>query len=265
MKNILFLTDFSESSIHAIHYTCNLFSKNTYNYFLLYVSKPVNVSSSKLAGSESIYDTVIGDKKNKLKELKSFLENTYDTTFKASVRFGGFLVAIENYVSKYNIDIIVAGFDGANSIQEKVFGSNTLKLIRSVYTNTLIIPQQVSIKTPKNLFCLLDGQDDLKLALKEQLISNKNLKIIRVIDNDDNSIADYDKSILKEYKNIQYSYQLISKIPLHHVKSYVMQTKAIDLTVLLIQKTSVIERLFEGNSTTKISKSLKKPILIIHE
>ncbi|CAL2085158.1 universal stress protein [Tenacibaculum sp. 190524A05c] len=263
MKNILFLTDFSESSMHAMHYGCSLFSQKEHNYFILHVSKAGNLSLSKLASSDSIYDTVIGDDKEKLKIIKNTLENQYNTTFKASIRFNNFIDAVQEYVSKYNIDTIVTGFDGANSLREKIFGSNTLKLIRSIRTETIIVPQEAVLSKPKEVLCLLDDKDSLEIILSPSILQDKILKVVRVVNNNDYTTASKDQFILKNHDQV--NYQLISNIPLNYVKSYVLQTNPIDLTVLLIEETSVLDRLFIDNSTTKINKSLFKPILILHQ
>ncbi len=263
MKNILFLTDFSESSMHAMHYGCSLFSEKDHNYFILHVSKAGNLSLSKLASSESIYDTVIGGDKEKLKIIKNTLEDQYSTSFKASIRFNNFIDAVQEYVSKYNIDTIITGFDGANSLREKIFGSNTLKLIRSIRTNTIIVPQEAVLSEPKEILCLLDDKDSLDVMFSPSLLHDKKLNVVRVVNNNNYTIASKDQFLLRKYERV--NYQLISNIPLNYVKSYILQTNSIDLTVLLIEETSILDRLFVDNSTTKINKSLFKPILILHQ
>lgn len=264
MKNILFLTDFSEPSIHAIHYACTLFFKEDVNYFLLHINKTDGLALSKLVSSTSVYDSLLGGYKEKIKALKKSLEDKYGAHFKASVRHDNFTDAVINYIAEYNIDIVVSGFDGAGSLQEKVFGNNTLKLIRSIPVSTLIIPQKAPIKTPQNVLCLLDEEDELKLVLQKTIFKECAMKIVRVVNTNNYTIANNDLPILKELEDVKYTYQLISNIPLHYVKSYILQTKKIDLTMLLVQETSVLERLFEDNSTAKINKSLIKPILITH-
>ncbi|MFY7670236.1 universal stress protein [Tenacibaculum sp. MEBiC06402] len=263
MKNILFLTDFSESSMEAIHYVYNLFSAEEKNYFILNVSKAGSLSLSKLMTNDSIYDTVIRDNKEKLKVIKSTLEKQYNTNFKASIRFNSFVDAVKEYVAKHNIDLIVSGFDGANSIEEKIFGSNTLNLIRSLKTDTIIVPQEVTHTNPTSVLCLLDDQDDLSIVLKNDFLKGKKLSIIRVINNGNYSEASKDRFLLKNLQEIDY--KVITNIPMEYVKSYEMQTKNIDLSVLLVEESSALERLFTDNSTTKISKSLLKPILILHQ
>lgn len=263
MKNILFLTDFSESSMEAIHYVCSLFAGEDKNYFILNVSKAGSLSLSKLMSYDSIYDTIIRENKEKLKTIKHTLEEKYNTNFKVSIRFNSFIDAVEEYITKHNIDLLVSGFDGANSLEEKIFGSNTLNLIRSVKTDTLIVPQKVNYKTPNTVLCLLDDKDDLSIVLGNSYINKKNLTIVRIVNNNNYSLASKDQLLLKEYSNVDY--KIITNIPMEYVKSYEMQTKDVDLSVLLVEESSALERLFTDNSTTKISKSLLKPILILHQ
>ncbi|MCH2034915.1 MAG: universal stress protein [Tenacibaculum sp.] len=263
MKNILFLTDFSESSMEAIHYVCAVFAKEETNYFILNVSKAGSLSLSSLMSYDSIYDTVIRDNKEKLKIIKSTLEKQYNTKFKASIRFNNFIDAVEEYVDKYQIDMIVSGFDGANSLKEKIFGSNTLNLIRSIKTDTIIVPQEVVLTKPKTVLCLLDDQDDLSIVLKNSFLADKKIDIVRVVNNNNFTEASRDQFLLKKYTNVDY--KMISNIPMEYVKSYEIQTNEIDMSVLLVEETSALDRLFNDNSTTKISKNLLKPILILHQ
>lgn len=268
MKNILFLTDFSEPSKHAIDYVCAILLeyKKEYNFHILHVSKASSsFTLANLTSSNSVYSSVIGNYKEKLAILKSNLEKTYTIPFTTSIGYDNFTNAIENHVSKHNIDTIITGFDGANSLPEKVFGSNTLQLIRSIRVNTFIIPQKTPIKKPNTILCLLDEKDDLRTILKHDIIQNNLVKIVRVINNDNYTIAVKDEFILNEFKNINATHQLISNIPMHYVKSYMMQTTNIDLTMLLVQKTSVLERLFIDNTTTQINQQLIKPIFITHQ
>lgn len=265
MKNVLFLTDFSECSIEAIHYVCSFFSEKNTNYYILHVSKASTITLSKLAGTGSVYDSVLGDDKENLKELKRGLENQYNQSFKVSIRYNNFIKAVDDYISQYNINIVVSGFDGANSLQEKVLGSNTLKLIRSIKTDTLIIPKSTPKRKPKNILCLLDELDDLKRLLKLRELKQSILNIVRVVNNDNYTIANNDKALLQEFKEGTYLYRLITNIPLHYVASFFKQIEHVDLAILLVQKTTVLERLFTNDSTAKINKELIKPILIKHQ
>lgn len=264
MKNILFLTDFSESALQAIHYGCSLFANEKVQYFLLNVSKVGNLSLSSLISYDSIYDTIIRDDKEKLKNLKDALEQKYDIELKASIRFNDFIDAVKQYVAKYHINIVIAGFDGANSLKEKIFGSNTLKLIRSITTDTIIVPNHVTFVKPKTILCLLDDQDDLNIVLHNPFLIDKSIRIVRVINHDHYYDASKDQFLVQNLSNIDY--KVISNIPLEYVKSYEIQTNPVDMSVLLVEeKSSVLYRLFQGDSTTKISKSLLRPILVLHQ
>lgn len=259
MKNILFLTDFSKSSINAINFGCSLFSKQKNKFHLLHICKPNSISLYTIASSKSIHTSLFNDKKNKIEALKTALDNKFTINIKTSVSFNNFIPAIKNYISKNNIDILIAGFDGANSLEEKLFGSNTLKIIRSIKIDFLIVPKTIQSYEVNNILCLLDHNDDLASVIKKNLLKHTNKTFIRV---SNNTMSYRDQEILEQNDVQNYTYKKISKIPLEYVKSYILQTQKIDLTLCKSKENSLFNTLIFNNFKNKIVKNLIKPIYI---
>jgi len=63
---------------------------------------------------------------------------------------GDFLKAITDFVEKEGIDIIVMGTSGANTIDKKLFGSNTLKVIFNISIPAMAIPFKTKFTSIRN-------------------------------------------------------------------------------------------------------------------
>lgn len=267
MKNILFLTDFSESSKHAINYACNRLKGKECTYFLLYVNKASNYATSSLmSGTDSVYNSVVGNYKLNLKTLEQTLKDAYNKPFTTIIDYDNFIDAITQAVKTYKIDLVVAGYNGISNISEAIFGSNTLQIIQKIKTPTLIIPENVAYSSAKHILYALDEEGNLESMLNNPFTNQSGSSlVIRVINNGNSALEKEDLSLLKhQFKDLNHTYHALYNIPLEHAKSFVEQTNPVDLTVLMIKEVSFFKRLFGNNSSAKISKSLKKPLLVMH-
>ncbi|OSY89279.1 hypothetical protein WH52_01135 [Tenacibaculum holothuriorum] len=268
MKNILFLTDFSDGAKNAIEYTSTMYAEEETNYFVLFVNKVSNYTMSSLITSQgSVYQNLIGGNKQKLIYLCKQFEERYHKTYAPIVDYDTFIEAVKQISKLHNINLVVTGFNGTSNTEETIFGSNTLKLIRNIKTPLLIVPDHISYTAPKKVLYLLDEKDDLALMLNGSVLSKEENEtvIIRVINNQNSQLKELDKALLNDqFSTINNTYTVVYDISLQHVKSYIMQTQNIDSTVLLVQDENFFTRLFQNNTTTKISKSLKKPLMILH-
>ncbi|WGD34262.1 universal stress protein [Olleya sp. YS] len=277
MKNILLLTDFSDSSKNAIHYVLQLLEAQTLNCHLVYVHKASTFTSADLmtTGNDNLYASIVKSPKEDLEDLMATLQNIYKNsshTFSIHIDYDVFTDAINQLVELQTIDLIVMGTNGVTGADEVVFGSNTLNVIRKVDCPTLIIPKDFEFKKPKEVLIPLDEKDELnsnRLQTILELIDKKDSKyhILRITESAENdSFAINDTKTLKQlFDTSHYDYHNISNVPMHHVVDTYVQTHTIDFEVFIIQKTSFFERLFSGSPITKHSKIATIPLFILHD
>lgn len=276
MKHILLLTDFSNSSVNAIHYALNLFSGQSCKFYVLHVEALNAYLSDDLmaGGNASIYDTLLKKPKSKLDALITSLEKNSekeDFSFEMILDHDVFIDAIKQVIQSKPIDLIVMGTNGVTGAKEVIFGSNTINVIRKINCPTLVIPEAFEFKSPSEVLLPLDMNDAIDgIAFKALLeftntYSNR-LHLMRIMPTaDDLSIQDQDKAnISSSLKDINSKYLAVSQTPMDEaVKSY-LQTNNIDLITLLVQKETLFERFFIGSSTTEISNTLQVPLLVYH-
>jgi nucleotide-binding universal stress UspA family protein len=276
MNNILLLTDFSDSSVNAIHYALNLFKDNTCNFFVLNVESSITYLGDDLmtVGNKSIYESLIKKPKGKLETLVLDLEKTYKNenfSFEVLIDHDVFIDAINQVIKAKSIDLIVMGTNGVTGAKEVVFGSNTINVIRKVNCSTLVIPETFKYRAPKELVLPLGINDSISSEAFASLLTfakqySKKVHIIRVKPNDEVSLEEkHDSAYLeKNLNDINYEYHVVNHVPINYVVNSYIQTNPIDLITLLVHKENFFERFFIGSSTAQISNKLKLPLMVYH-
>lgn len=276
MKNILLLTDFSNNSINAIRYALNLFENDSCHFYILHAESPQNYTTDDLilAGNKSVYDSVIKESKQKLAKLVTGFKSEFkNNNFKYHiiVDYDSLTDAINQVVKANTIDLIVMGTNGITGAKEVVFGSNTTNVIRDINCPTLIVPEGFIFRKINEILLPLDPQD----ALSGNAFSNtskfadrfsKKMHALRIKPSSENSTEEKkDKKHLNYFlKNIDSEYHIVNDIPMNYFVDCYMQTHKIGLMVLLVQPERLLERFFMGSPTTRISNSIRVPLLVFH-
>jgi nucleotide-binding universal stress UspA family protein len=276
MKQILLLTDFSESSIDAIHYALNLFKDDECDFYVLYVESSQSYLSDNLVigGGQSIYDSIVKKSKQKLSDFVNNLQLEYTNTnftFHKLVDYDGLTEAINQVKTSKSIELIVMGSNGVTGAKETVFGSNTVNVIRDIDCPTLVIPKGYAFKKLSEVLLPLDFEDKLNssaflnfIELTKRFINK--MHVLRIVSDDEISEElenDYNY-IATAIKGIETAYNVVDGVPMEYAVSCYTQTHAIDLIALLVQKENFLERIFKGSSTAKISNTLRVPLLVLH-
>ena len=273
MKNILLLTDFSENSENAISFTLEFLEKETSLFYVMHVHKMGTFTTNDLMLSSSgktIHDSIIEIPKQKIQTLIKRLQKKFNNSkhsFESIVDFDDFTDAIKQAIQSKKIDLIVIGSNGKTGAKEIIFGSNTLNIIRKVNCTTLVIPEGFTYKSNKEMLLPLDSIDSLHGKVIQELsgfIKNYklNLNVLRINTHKDyHDFEFYDQSNLA---TLNYKYFAVNDVPIQHAINSFIQIKNIAITAIFIHKETFFERFFSGSSSTKISNSLKAPLLIFH-
>jgi len=276
MKNILLLTDFSENALNAIEYSMNLFEGDRCHFFILHVKSPATYTTDDImvSGNESIYNIIVKNPKEELESMVLDLKAKFKTEtfeFETIVDYDNLTAAINQAVNVKSIDLIVMGTNGVTGAKEVIFGSNTVNVIRNINCPTLVIPEDFVFRNTNEILLPLDVQD----ALSSKAFSNtskfaerfsEKIHVLRIKPNSENSPEE--KKDIKHLsfflKKINSEYHIVRDIPMNYVVDCYIQTHKIDLIVLLVQKETLLERFFIGSPTTKISNSIRVPLLVFH-
>ncbi|MDX1471561.1 MAG: universal stress protein [Flavobacteriaceae bacterium] len=275
MKNLLFLTDFSECSVGAIKFALNLYKDSECKCFILNVKESDSYVSDDLykAGNKTIYDSLFEENKAQLNELITNLKQEFDDDvcgFTPLLDYDELTAAVNQIFKSKEIDLIVMGSNGVSGVKEALFGSNAINVIREVKEDTLIVPREYRFKGPQSLLLVLDsfdpvsgkGMNRLKSFVQEFSLS---LDVVRT--NPENP-TDTEKRDLEQLQEIfgssGFEYKQVCDVPLHYVVDSLVQISSYDFLALLVQDESFLERLLLHSETKDIAKNIKVPLLVYH-
>ncbi|TVZ27573.1 nucleotide-binding universal stress UspA family protein [Gillisia sp. Hel_I_86] len=278
MKNILLPTDFSENSLNAIEYALEFFKGNSCNFYILNVQKSSDFLSADLvtaAPEASIYETIANDNKKQLKKLikkykLQFLHEAY--TFKPIFDFDNLVNAINETLASHKIDLIIMGTNGTTNAREIVFGSNTIRVIRNIQCPVLIIPEKFKFSKIENILFSTFRSEDFSsagISILKEIIARHEPKV-NVVELNNNPITTSVKKdnarIKRLFKDINYKFSVVNRIPAAMVISTVVQLLHIDLHAMFLdEKESFLERFIFGSERTKMSYGSSVPLLILHK
>ncbi|MEQ8907753.1 MAG: universal stress protein [Vicingaceae bacterium] len=277
MKHILYPTDFSENSEHALPYAMEL-ARLFQAEVTLFNSYKLPYSKSNLL--VSMTDRMKKDSADGLKKLKEkVLSDPAYKNLNISVesRSGGFVSLIPNVAEDFNSDLIVMGTKGASGLKEMFIGSNTLEVIQTTHCPVLAIPENAKDAQRRKFNKIAMATDLRKVDDPKQLdtlfeiakICRAPVEFVNVIRPED-EIDDEERSkqvlVLEEMaKGVSTSIHFTTNSDIIDGLSDYINHKEPDLFAMLSRKHSLFERLFTKSITNKLSFRTEIPLLVIDE
>lgn len=275
--NILLPTDFSKLSDSTIVYSLDSFIGRTCTFYLLNLSKVLDYTTPNLftaSPRESLYDSLLHQKKVKLEKLQRHLEKTYaQEQFEIHLLTGHdiFSNAVTKVVKINEIDLICMGTNGISGFQEFILGTHTLRVARQSNCPVMIIPENFIFKEYRSMMLTLDYNQRFKTKFVNQIfkiIGNKNIKctFLRMPLNE--NTLEEDRELNEMRASVGNNLLEIKKINGISTKGAIdtyLKNSDFDLNVLIVKKELFLKRILSGSELPKIIKSTKVPLLLVPE
>ena len=270
MKNILLPTDFSENSKNAIRYAMKFFQGETCTFHILNSQKSASHKTS-VTGSDA--QGSLDDNEKEFEKLIQFCESLSideDFTFFKKVDFTNITDAINQAVALNNIELIVMGTKGATGAAKVVFGSNTIKVVRSATCPVLAIPENYIFQKIKSILLSLNYQYDITDKTMEFLLKivkkhTASLKVLETLDIeiDKRDIAIKRKMTEEIFKEIAFKRYSIKDLPATMAISAFEQLIPIQLHAMIVDSENFLDRFIFGSDTSTISYASLVPLLTL--
>lgn len=128
IKNILFPTDFSEESSHALQYAVDMAKRYGARLYFLHVVHTIYDTSWYVPTSiDEIYNDL---EKSAQKELERYVKDLRGLNTERKVLTGVPYEVIVKFASDNKIDLIVIGSHGRKGIDRILFGSTAAQVVR---------------------------------------------------------------------------------------------------------------------------------------
>jgi nucleotide-binding universal stress UspA family protein len=277
MKNILYPTDFSENSTHALDYAVEL-ARLFDAELMLFNSYELPYSRSNVL--VSMTERMQKDSEESLKEMQSrVLKNKKYAHLKVSIesQSGGFVSLIPKVAKRFKSDLIVMGTKGASGIKEVFIGSNTLEVIQVAHCPVLAIPEKAAIAQERK-FDNIAMATDLRPLVKDSILNplfsiakqcKSSLEFVHIIRNEEENELDSNTKRAIELEglagSIPNSIHFATNEDIIDGLSDYINDKEPDLFAMISRKHSLFERIFTKSITNKLSFRTEVPLLVLSE
>lgn len=157
MRTVLIPTDFSASAVHAIDYALELYKCERTNFYFLHAYADEVYGPFKTNGETSLEEQKQKVKKQSDQSLHDLIaklkkrEHNPRHRFEALSAFDILVDAVNDFVNKINIDLIIMGTKGETEDKRITFGSHTVQVFKYVQCPVLAIPKTYKYRQPKKI------------------------------------------------------------------------------------------------------------------
>ncbi|NND94176.1 MAG: universal stress protein [Flavobacteriales bacterium] len=267
MRTIVFPTDFSLNSIHAIRYGINLFEGQDVRFILFnsYVDPSVGASMTYVFEEhmKEISMTMLKKVYEELKDEYGFS----DLQMELVNRYGDLPYALKPLLEEENVDLVVMGSSGASGANISIFGSNSYATMKDAPCPVLAVPLQTPISRPERIGLASEEELSGDEEILEPLYALARLHgawVMGIHVSKKKSVVDADAEERTLFGNDRLPYiDLKVNDPLKGIELAIGENK-IDLLSIIIPKRSLLDRIFHKSVSKQIAKQVSIPILALH-
>lgn len=265
MKKILVPTDFSSNAEKALNYAVQIAKKMNAELLLIHSVRSDN------------YEQDVKDAEAQLEMIGKTITDSEGVKINTKVYFGPTENSILVATSENNVDMVIMGTLGNTALSEKVFGSVTAGIIGKITVPLLAIPLLSDWKTPKKILLAInefkEKDKEIQPVIELARLFNACIHVTIFTDTDDDFVEDFAehevnisafRDLLKtQYKDIEiHAVHLASRHFKESLTNWIDEQE-IDMVVMLTHKKNIIERIFTGSMTKKVSYYINVPLLAI--
>lgn len=274
IARLLLTTDFSEHSQHSVDYALSLFGATAQHIVLLtVVHSPFKSDGSGGLLEESAEETAQERLDAEMARLKSTFPEVAPK-IEARHEIGFLIDKVRESITDDYIDLVVIGGRGESGLSTRLFGSNTINIIRQVEVPVLVVPMKSALVPPKRLLLATDmkleqcpAHFDLFLALKQ--LHRSQVDILQVESPHSRLSSVHDKvkkeNVLATLGLEQAELTIRESDEVKETIEEVMREKEIDLLCVIHHHDGWLTNVLGMSLTTEMIMDLDHPMLVIRK
>lgn len=279
MNKILIPVDFSEDSLTAIQYSCQLIAQNQRKHEVDLIHVFTHHSNSYVnRQAYPIEDPQVKISEKDMERLLTDLRSEHpEISFNSIFKQGNLFEEISKVTAGFNYDAVIMATKGSSGLEAIFLGSNTYDVILNTKTPVLGIPQNTkTLKTDRiGLLCNFKEGEIEVLQHAIQLMGSAFELVLIYVNKDDLRISDIDaqfKDWIEEIinrtgvQNISYTIKpqvLYNRAAenVSHAISNVLIDEQIDFLLITRSRKSIFRRFVEENIVRKMAYNMTVPTL----
>lgn len=268
MKELLFLTDFSENAKKAIYYGLKLFKEIPCTINIIHC---IYLPYSKPNSSASPVDIRTEEERELLADLLKNIESDFpDHQFQinADIMSGDIVGIVDHLVTTREIDLVVMGTHGISGIAEAFIGSNTTTIIREVDCAVLAIPLNCEFKTPEKIVLAIDKDEQLMELVYQPLVKlaehfKAEAIVLHVAKEMDESDGQNYENIERYLENVPHSLITIYDEDINEGIDGFSRAYQADILGIVNQKLGFFQGMFHKSLSRKLALHTSIPLMIL--
>ncbi|NQD70790.1 universal stress protein [Sphingobacterium shayense] len=279
MRKILFPTDFSDAANNAFVYALNLANELEAELYVLNTYMQPVLSSTHAGQPEmvpEIYQTYELHQFENFKKYSVILNDLAEENGLSNVplRFlfeeGTVVSNVLTVIEKENITLVVLGTNRASGIINKIFGSNTLGVIRGVKIPVLSVPLEAKYRGIQEiLFTTLFREEDEAALRQIVTIAEKfdvNVKCIHVHKDTNLDIIGLAEKWTNLYPhgNLEFVFLDMDQSVEYTLNKYIEENR-VDLLCVVKRNRNFLERIFSTSMSNKLRTHTNTATLVLQE
>jgi nucleotide-binding universal stress UspA family protein len=278
-KKILIPTDFSKNAWNAIIYVADLFKDQECTFYLLNAHGSTAYSTSEMMVSEPgtlSYDSAKAKSEEglvKVMDMLDFREKNHKHSYTAVSQFNDLLSAIHSVIEKRDIELVVMGTKGASDYENRLFGSNTVRVMEELRTCPILgIPLDARVVHLKEIvfptsFKTHYKRRELIHLVELAQIQAANICVLHVSENQElDKEQKEDRKLLEEcLEGVSFTFHELggSNVPTG-VRLFI-ESRNSDMVAFINRKHSFFNNIFSTPMVKKLGMFSKVPLLVMHD
>jgi len=274
MNTFIVPIDFSETSKNAARFAAHL-SSQVYNaHLVLY-----NVFDVIQAGSDSSPLSSDDEARKAIMELalrsvQSELTPITDAKITCiAEESNDFVDALESYVRRQGVQMVIMGITGATRLGQIFMGSNTLKVVNRRFSPVVIVPPDASYKAMRNVMFITDFKDvdtTIPIAPIREILNlfKPNLHIVNVDHEHYVELTEEYKGerakLHEMMKEFNPEYYFIRMYDFMEAINQFVADKSIDMILTVPKNHFFLSNVFKTTHTSKLAYHSHVPIAAVH-
>lgn len=278
MKRILVPTDFSAYADKALQYAVQIAGKNGAEIMLLHIcSLPVPVYEESEADIAAFNREKTIELNAQLRRYKTSFEESDGVKIRTLLSQGDTVETIVHKINEFKIDLVVMGTRGASGIKAMVLGTRTAAVMKATKVPVLAVPENYDGAPPKNILLAIQREEsDQLLGPLFEISSIFGARVRTAIFTEDDApvaeLIEHAHTAAVASERLQQIYTA-PNLEVEHIAgdnfreaidNYI-QSKKVDLLVMVSHRRNLLQRLFGSSMTRKMAYHTHIPLLALHE
>lgn len=278
MNKILFPTDFSETATNAFIYALNLAKVTDAEIFILNCYEMPVISTTSSGQPELVQQVYNSIELNHFDRFKAQVPKMRelaqsnglgDVEMKFIFEEGLLIGVLKQIIQKEQIDYIVMGTNGANTLEKKLLGSNVVNVMNNINIPILCVPKEAKYKRLSTIgFATMLKESDKKSIHTISKVANRlgaDFKCLHVLREDTNTYESLLNSWIEEFTPQGITFHTVLNKDIEQSVFFFIDEYDVDVMCIVKRQMNFFESLFSSSLSKKLAYHSYVPVLILRE